>query len=46
MISGKSSRRFTLAVTVAMDGTILSLFAIFKGVPRGRIGKSLTDALP
>ena len=43
MVGGTSSRRFTLAVTVAMDEAKLPLFVIFKGVPGGRIEKSLTD---
>ena len=46
MIGGTSSRRFTLAVTVAMDGTKLPLFVIFKGVPGGRVEKQLTAELP
>ena len=46
MIGGTSSTRFTLAVSVATDGSKLPLFAIFKGVPSGRIDKSLADVLP
>ena len=46
MIGGTSSRSFTLAVTVAMVGTKLPLFVIFKGVTGGRIEKSLTGELP
>ena len=46
MIGGTSSMRFTLAVTVAMDGSKLPLFVIFKGVPGGRVDKSLPRILP
>ncbi len=45
MIGGTSSARFTLAVTVAMDGTKLPLFVIFKGVPGGRVENSLPTIL-
>ena len=46
MIGGASSMRFTLAVTVAMDGTKLPLFVIFKGTPGGKVEKQLPDKLP
>ena len=46
MIGGTSSTRFTLAFSVAMDGSKLPSFAIFKGVPGGRVDKSLADVLP
>lgn len=39
-IGGTSSMRFTPAVTVAMDGTKLPLFAIFKGTPGGSVENS------
>ena len=45
-IGGTSSMRFTLAVTVAMDGTKLPLFVIFKGKPGGNIEKNLQEILP
>ena len=46
LIGGSSSMRFTLAVTVAMDGTKLPLFVIFKGVPGGKVDQSLESILP
>ena len=46
MIGGTSSRRFTLGITLAMDGAKLPLFVILKGLPGGRIEKSLTSELP
>ena len=41
MFVGSSSMQFTLAVTVAMDGTKLSFFVMFKCVPDVRVDKSL-----
>ena len=46
MIGGSSSMRFTLAVTVAMDGTKLPLFVIFKGKQGGTVEKQLPSILP
>ncbi len=46
LVGGTSSMRFTLAVSVAMDGTELSLFLIFKGKPGGGIVKSLPALFP
>ena len=46
MVGGSSSMRFTLAVTVAMDGTKLPLFVTLKSVPNGRVDKSLPDTIP
>ena len=46
MLGGASGMRFTLAVSVAMDGTKLPLFAIFKGVPGGSIDRQLPSILP
>ena len=45
-IGSASSMRFTLAVTVAMDGTKLPLFVIFKGTPGGSVEKQLPTILP
>ena len=45
MIDGSSSMRFTLAVTVAMDGTKLPLFVIFKGKQGGTVEKQLSSIL-
>ena len=45
-IGGASSMRFTLAVSIAMDGTKLPLFVIFKGMPGGSVEKSLPSILP
>ena len=45
MTGETSSTRFTLAVSVALDGSKLPLFATFEGVPGGRIDKSLADIL-
>ena len=46
MLGGTSGMRFTLAVSVAMDGTKLPLFAIFKGTPGGSIDRQLPSILP
>ena len=46
MIASASSMRFILAVSVAMDGSKLSLFAIFKGKPGGSIEKQLPQIIP
>ena len=45
MVGGSSSMRFTLAVTIAMDGSKLLLFVIFKGTPVGSIARSLPSIL-
>ena len=42
MLGGTSGMRFTYSVLVAMDGTRLSLFAIFKDVPGGNIARQLS----
>ena len=41
MLDGVSGMRFTVAVSVAMDGTKLQLFAIFKVVPSRIIDRQL-----
>ena len=45
MIGGSSSICFTLAVTVAMDGTKLPLFVMFKGKQRGTEKKQFPSTL-
>ena len=45
-IGSASSKRFTLAVTVAMDGTKLPLFVILKGTLGGSVEKQLPKILP
>ena len=45
-IGGITPTRFTLAVTVAMDGSKLPLFVIFKGKRGGKIEKSLKEIVP
>lgn len=44
--SGSNSRRLTVCVSVASDGTKLPLFLIFKGAPNGKIEKNLSNILP
>lgn len=39
--SGSNSKRCTVSVTIAADGTKLPLFYVFKGVPEGRIHKEM-----
>ncbi len=46
MIGRSSSRRLTLCVSVALDGTKLPLFVIFKGKSGGSIDRSLADIWP
>ena len=46
MVGGTSSTRFTLTATIAMYGTKLPLFPIFKGKRRGSIEKSLPEIIP
>ena len=46
MIGGSSSMRFTLAVTIAMDGSKLPVFVIFKGTPGESVERSLSSVLP
>ena len=46
MIGGTFSTRFKLAISDATDDSKLPLFVIFKGIPDGRIDKSLADILP
>ena len=45
-VGGSSSTTFTLAVSVAMDGTKLPLFVIFKGKPGGSVERSPPSILP
>ena len=45
-VGGSSSMRFTLCMSVAMDGKKLPLFVIFKGEPNGNIGKDLRSIMP
>lgn len=44
--TGSNSRRMTVCVSVACDGTKLPLFVIFKGQPNGKIEKDLDNILP
>lgn len=44
--SDSSSKRITLSVAVAYDGTKLPLFVVFKGQPNGRIEQDLPNILP
>ena len=44
-IGGASQMHSTLAVTVAMDGTKLTLFGIFKGTPGESVEKQLPKIL-
>ena len=46
IMSGASSMRFTLAVTVAMDGMKLPLCVVFKGTPGRKVEKQLPDIIP
>ncbi len=46
MVGGSSSMRFSLDVTIAMDGRKLPSFVIFKGTPGGSIERSLPSILP
>ena len=46
MIGGASSMRFTLAVTIAMDGTNLPLIVICKGVLGDHVERQLPGILP
>ena len=45
-LGGAVSTRFTLSITVAMDGTKLPLFVILKGKPGGSVDKRLPQILP
>ena len=45
MVVGSSSIKFTLSVIVSMNGTKLSFFVIFNGVPGGRVNKSLPSTI-
>ncbi len=45
-VGGSGSMKFTLCVAVALDGTKLPLFVIFKGQPNGSIARSLPSILP
>ena len=45
-IGGATSSRFTFAVSIAMDGTKLPLFVIFKGQRGGKQEKSLNQIVP
>ena len=45
MPDGLSGMRFTLAISLAMDGTKLRIFGVFKGVPGGSIGRQLPPIL-
>ncbi len=45
-VGGGTSLRFTLCVAVALDGTKLPLFIIFKGQPNRSVAKSLPSILP
>ena len=45
-IGGSTSLRATLCVSIAMDGTKLPLFIIFKGQSGGRIARDLHNILP
>ena len=45
-IGCSTSLRVTLCVSIAMDGTKLPLFIIFKGKPNGHIDNALKDILP
>ena len=44
-IEGATSSRFTLGVSIAMDGTKLPLFAIFKGQRGGKLEKSFDQII-
>ncbi len=46
LIGSASSMRFTLAVSVAMDGSNLPLFFMFKGKPGGSVEKQLPYTIP
>ncbi len=46
MIEGTKSMRFKLAISVAMDGTKLPFFVIFKATPGGSVAKQLPNILP
>ena len=45
-VGGPSSMWFTLCVSVAVDGTKLPLFVIFKCKPNGNIEKDLPSIMP
>ena len=45
-IGSSTSLRVTVCVSIAMDGTKLPLFLIFKGMPRKQIERSLEHILP
>ena len=45
-IGSSSSLRVTVCVSIAMDGTKLPLFLIFKGTPHAQIERSLNFILP
>ena len=45
MVGSSSPMRFTLVVTVAMDGTKLPLYVIFKSVTGGGVDKHLPDTI-
>ena len=46
MIGRSNPTRITVAVSVAMDGSKLPLFVIFRGKPGGRVEKSLQEIVP
>ncbi len=46
MIVGTTSMKFTLAISVAIDGTKPPLFTIFKATPGGSVEKQLPHILP
>ncbi len=46
MIGGASSARFTLPVSVGIDGAYLPLFVIFKGKPEVTVEKQLPGTVP
>lgn len=46
MIGETSATRFTLAVSITIDGTNLLSFVMFKGKPGGKIEKSLREIFP
>ena len=46
MLVGTSVMRFTLAISVDLDGTKLPLFDVFKDISRGSIDRQLPFMLP